>query len=43
MLMKLQRNMQELRDKFQREIKEMKKQWKDLRADWMRWKRLLMD
>ena len=43
MLMKLQRNMQELRDEFQREITEMKKQWKDLRADWMRWKRLLMD
>ena len=39
----LQRNTQELRDEFKREITEMKQTSKDIGADGMRWKRLLME
>ena len=43
MLMNLQRNMQELKDKVGRENTEIKQSLEDLRADWMRCKRPLME
>ena len=43
MLIDLQRNMQELKDQLRRENTEIKQSLEDLRADWMRCKRPLME
>ena len=43
MLTDLQTNMQELKDQVRRENTETNNLWKDLRADWMRCKRPLME
>ena len=43
MLMELQRKIQELKEKVGRENTERKIFWKDLKAEWLRCKRPLME